>query len=150
MTVIRAVDEITVRFTPSEVWSVLAAIENYHRWWPGYLGLKLLKQTDELIGSELQLRPFGGKAFQCRIDTIDIERAMQMNYFGKFINGTGRWRIEPVHNGTRVIYELDVVANGLAVAILGKILPLGKIHSQQMADVLTRLNKELQSRFGSA
>lgn len=147
MTAIRAVDEITVQFTPQQVWEVLTALDAYPRWWPRYLGLKLLEQKDHLIGSALQIRPFGGRAFQCRVAELEPDRKILMEYFGNFICGTGKWRIEPVHHGTRVVYELDVEAKGVLVAVLGKVLPLGKIHSKQMADVLKRLAKELETRF---
>ena len=46
--------------------------------------------------------------------------------------------------GTRVAYELDVVATGRLAVLLGWLLPLGKIHSKFMREVLVSLEAEVR------
>lgn len=58
-------------------------------------------------------------------------------------SGRGEWRLEPSGSGTRVRYELDVQAAGRVVAWIGRVIPLGRLHSRQMQGVLRRLEREL-------
>ena len=48
--------------------------------------------------------------------------------------------------GTRVAYEIDVVATGRLAVLLGWLLPLGKIHSKFMREVLESLEAEVRRR----
>lgn len=67
---------------------------------------------------------------------------------GDFIVGTGEWRLDAAPGGTRVAYELDVVATGRLAVLLGWLLPLGKIHSKFMREVLVNLEAEVKRRSG--
>ncbi len=116
---------------------------------PKNVGLSILRRTPELIGSTFQLRPYGGRAFQCKIQAIDPPNRLEMEYFGGFIEGSGSWKIESCDTGTHVQYDLDVRASGLMVAIVGRLFPLARIHSNQMKQVLSRLEKELKSNYGA-
>ena len=71
---------------------------------------------------------------------------MRMRYGNGFIVGTGEWRLTAVAGGTRVTYELDVVAEGWLVALLGRVLPFGRMHSRLMAEILETLEQETQRR----
>ena len=72
---------------------------------------------------------------------------MRMRYGDGFVTGSGEWRLEAVAGGTRVVYALDVLAHGWLVALLGKLLPLGKIHSKSMQEVLANLEAEVRRRI---
>ncbi len=139
VTPIQATDEMIVPLPPTEVWRVLADIAAYPRWWPRSLGLRVLHCEAGLVGSEVELRPFGGRPFRCRIDAVEEPRRMRTRYYGGFINGRGEWHLEPAASGTRVRYELDVRAEGRLVAGLSRILPLARIHSRQMQGVFRGL-----------
>jgi hypothetical protein len=45
-------------------------------------------------------------------------------------------------------YEIDVVATGRLAVLLGWLLPLGKIHSRFMREVLANLEAEVKRRSG--
>lgn len=66
---------------------------------------------------------------------------MRMQYLGGFISGAGEWQIKAEGTGTSVRYTLDVEAEGRLVALLGRIVSLGKIHSRQMQEVLRQLER---------
>jgi len=139
-----------VPFSPADVWRVLRDVAAYPDWWPGRLRLKVLRAEREFVGSEVELRPFGGQPFRCRIDAADEPRAITTRYFGGFITGRGVWRLEPSDSGTRVRYELDVVAEGVVVAALARIVDLGRLHSRLMRDVFAGLQGALDSRHVQA
>ena len=146
VTPIRATDEAIVPFPPTEVWRVLADVADYPRWWPRHLGLRVLHREAGLVGSEVEQRPFGGRPFRCRVEAVEEPSSIRAQYHGGFIEGRGEWRLEAVGSGTRVRYELDVHAEGRVVACLGRILPLGRIHSRQMRSVFRQLERVLVQR----
>ena len=143
MTRIQAVDERVVPFSPHDVWRVLAAADAYPQWYPRTLMLRLLRYQPGLIGSEIELRPLGGRGFKCRFVSADAPVRLRVEYFGGFIEGWGEWRLDPHGSGTRVVYEIDVRAQGQLAAWAGALLPLDRIHSRQMSGVLRRLEKRL-------
>ena len=144
---IHAVDERVLPFAPEQIWPVLADVTASPRWWPTSIRLTVLNASPGLIGSELEVCPRGGRPFRCRVEAIEPPRRMQMRYGNGFVTGTGEWRLEAVAGGTRVAYALDVQAHGWLVALLGKLLPLGKIHSKSMQELLAKLEVEVRDRF---
>lgn len=140
MTPIQTVDEKVVPSSPAEVWRVLTDVGAYPRWYPRSLRLRVLRAETAVVGSQIELRPFGGRAFRCEIETTEEPRRMGVRYYGGFISGRGEWRLEPVESGTRVAYEIDAQAAGRTVAWLSAVLPLARLHSNQMQRVLAQLS----------
>jgi uncharacterized protein YndB with AHSA1/START domain len=149
-TAIQATDEVVVPFSPTQVWRVLADVAAYPDWWPQPLHLRVLHCDSGLVGSEVELRPFGGRPLRCRVDAIQEPRCIRMQYSGGFVDGRGEWSLEPSASGTRVRYELDVRAHGWLVAGLSRLLPLARIHSRQMKGVLKQLGRVLAQSTGGA
>ena len=87
---------------------------------------------------------------QIKIHRRSTARNFQTGSFpGDFIVGTGEWRLHVAPGGTRVAYALDVVATGRLAVLLGWLLPLGKIHSKFMREVLENLERETTRRVSS-
>ncbi len=89
---------------------------------------------------------WGGRAFRCRVESLEAPRRLRMRYPDDFIVGTGEWRLDAAPGGTRVAYELDVVSTGRLAVLLGWLLPLGKIHSKFMREVVAGLEAEVEWR----
>lgn len=142
-TPIHASDEITVRFGVDEVWRVLADVGGYPRWWPGSLRLRVLSAGAGPLGTEVEIHPAGGRAFRCRVESVELHRHIRMRYLGGFIEGCGEWVLEPQGGETRVTYRLDASAQGWLVALIGKLVDLGGLHSRSMRSVLAHLELEL-------
>ena len=145
-TPINAIDEITIALSPSEVWKVLADFRGYSHWWPKSLGLRLVSGGDASLGTEMEIRPNGGRPFRCRVEQVVEPQHIRMRYFGGFVDGIGEWLLEPRGGETRVIYRLEVRANGWLVVLLGKMFNLGQIHSRSMQAVLQNLKHILDQR----
>ncbi|MFN7731162.1 MAG: type II toxin-antitoxin system RatA family toxin [Pirellula sp.] len=147
MTPILATDERMVSFPKEAIWSVLADVAAYPHWWPRTVGLRVLSVEPEIVGSSFELRPLGGRPFRCRIESIEPQNRIRMQYFGGFIEGHGDWTLEGVGSNTRVQYKLNVLAAGKVVAWIGSLLPLNRIHSYQMRQVLRNLDNEVERRL---
>ncbi len=146
VTPIQAVDERVMPFAPEQIWAVLVDARSFPDWYPPSVKVTVLNVTTAIVGSEFQIRPQGGRAFRCRVDQVDAPIKMRMHYPGEFIVGHGEWRLNPVSQGTRVTYEIDVVANGCVAKFLGWVLPLARFHSKAMGEILARLEHETARR----
>lgn len=137
-TPIRATDSIVIAAPVAVVYGALTDVRDYPRWWPRSLRVHVLTHNSEAVGSELELRPRCGRPFRCRIVSAEAT-SVRIRYDGGFIEGTGEWQLEPVAEGTKVGYHLDVRAHGLLVALLGRVLDLARLHSEPMRHVLRNL-----------
>lgn len=140
MTAIAARDQTLLPATPEQLWAVLADIRGYPGWWPQDLRVRVIIHESGLVGSEVEIRPRGGRPFKCRVIAADPPHRMEMRYFGGFVDGTGVWEITPASGGARVSYTLEAHAHGWLVALLARFMDLGKIHSRQMRGVFEGLS----------
>lgn len=148
-TPIRAIDTIVIHAPCPVVWGALVDVGGYPQWWPASLRLRVLSVHKELLGTEIEMRPFGGRPFRCRIEHVEELTCIRTRYFGGFIEGVGEWRVEPEEKGTRVTYKLDAVAHGRLVAWLGRIIDLSRLHSKPMRQLLRNLEGTVLQRLGA-
>lgn len=139
ITPIRAEDRVLVRAPVEDVWTVIADVARYPRWWPPSVTPRVVRGAPGPVGVEIEIHRPGGLPFRCTVASVEPPRAMAMRYHGRFIEGAGAWRLSPVEGGTEVSYALDVVAHGWVVAILSRVMSLGEAHSGPMRDVLRAL-----------
>jgi ribosome-associated toxin RatA of RatAB toxin-antitoxin module len=144
-TPIRAVDAALVPALPDDVWRVVADVRAYPTWYPRSIATRV-ERAAELIGTRVTIRPWGGRAFTCRVVEAHPLRSLAFEYDGEFIRGHGTWRLEPAEEGTRVSYVLDAAAVGWAAALAGRVLPLGRVHSFAMRAILRALGREVARR----
>lgn len=142
-TAIHALDEILIAAPLDKVWAVLAEVGRYPQWWPPSLGIRVVSGGADLLGTELEMRPSGGRPFRCRVEAAERPRRIRMRYLGGFIEGFGEWRLEPLGAQTRVSYRLEVQAHGWLVVCLGKVMNLAGVHSRSMRKVLKNLKHVL-------
>ena len=146
VTRIRTKEELTVPFSPEEVWSVLVDVSAYPSWWPARAEVRALDDRLGLLGTQIEVRPLMGRAFCFRLEELDEIRSLRLRFFGGSLEGPGGFHLEPATGGTRVSYEVDVFARGLDVALFSQILPVHWIQASQMRRVLRSLRKRLKVR----
>ena len=143
VTRIRKSEELTVPFTPEEVWGVLADVADYPRWWPATRGLRILNSPPGPLGTEFEVRPLLGRAFCCRLEELERPSNLRIRFFGGALEGPGGFHLKPADNSTRVRYDIDLFARGLGVAVLSRMVPLERIHGLRMRRVLRSLGRRL-------
>jgi ribosome-associated toxin RatA of RatAB toxin-antitoxin module len=144
-TSIRAADGAVLSFLREDVWRVVADVRAYPIWFPRSIRVRV-ERAEELIGTRVTLRPWGGRAFTCRVVEVHPLRGMTLEYDGAFIQGRGEWSLEPLERGTRVSYALDAVAVGRLAAIVGRMISLSRVHSAAMKGILGALRREVARR----
>jgi uncharacterized protein YndB with AHSA1/START domain len=138
-TSITATDQILVPASPAAVWRVLADLNRYSAWWPKPVGIRATTITPELEGSDLEVRPRGGPAFHWLVERAVPDSLLLLRYHTGPYQGTGTWLLEPVLEGTRVVYALDLTTTHPLLRLIGRVTNLGRAHSRMMRPVLDRL-----------
>lgn len=140
---IRMTDETYIHLSPAEIWTVLADIAQYPTWWPRTLFVRLIHAEPGLIGTEFSIRPYGWRSFRCQVVSVEKPVRICLKYDGVYMGGVAEWRLEPIHLGTKVIYDMDAEVNDPLVALVGKVINLKSIHSYSMRNIFQNLKKQL-------
>ena len=146
VTRVRTGDEMVVPFSPEEVWRVIADVDAYQEWWPGSLGVSVIRAEPGLLGAEVEVTPFIGPAFHCRFEELHEPHGMRIRYFGGTLEGPGGLIIRQRDDGTLVRYELDVFLRAPGGSLVGRLLPLRVLHSIQLRQLLRALKARLGAR----
>ncbi len=147
VTRIRTSEELTVPFTPEEVWDVLAAASAYPNWWPVQWPARVLSDQPGLLGSEIEVRPLVGGMFRFRFEELHEPFAMRLRFFGGRLEGPGGFLLQPGDDGgTRIRYDIDVFARGMGTAAVSQVFPLEAVQRFHMRSVLRNLEKEVRAK----
>lgn len=139
---IHSINSITIPFSARNVWEVLTDIKSYPLWWPPILNIKVLNATHDLIGSRVELRPYGGLPFMCEFSESVEPVKLVMKYSGIY-SGLGVWTLSETNGRTKVDYEIHLEINSLFIRLLSYMVPVEKIHYTLMDKVLLGLENRL-------
>lgn len=116
---------------PAEVFEVLADLRSYLEWWPE---VRAARQTGELA-AELRCRsllPYD-LVFEVRHNTRDPDRLVLRADLVGDLDGTAGWTLLPHGDGTKVVYDQEVVVRKPLLRALGPLLrPLLKANHELM------------------
>jgi ribosome-associated toxin RatA of RatAB toxin-antitoxin module len=139
---IRANDCHTVPFKVAEVFQAVLDFSSYSRWWPPQLRMRVLRTTTDFVGSQVEVRPRGGR-FVCEIAQVIPEREIVIRYVDGLHRGLGTWSFEEQSEGTRICYQIDLELQGWLLRSLSHVMDFGRLHSQQMEGVFDGLESWL-------
>jgi ribosome-associated toxin RatA of RatAB toxin-antitoxin module len=132
---IHTINSKILPYTRERIWEVITDLSNYSAWWPSSLKIKTLQLLEGLLGSRIEIRPYGGQAFYCEVSDIDDGIELTMTYTGIY-TGTGRWTISEVNEQRCVTYEIELKIESAMIRLLSSVLPVAAIHSHLMEKVL--------------
>ena len=101
------VKDVTIEATPGSVWGALTKPEEIGHWWTNDLNA-----TPE-VGSLAEFRFGEWGDFVLRVEVAELEQDKKVRWIHRFSSvaqwaGTCiTWQLEPVHNGTQVIFHHD-------------------------------------------
>lgn len=143
---IKAYDELRPNCSVDDVWNILIDIPQYNKWWPKIVNLKVLKLTNELIGTEFQASPLGGKSFSCKVVSVIPDKEIRLNYFEGIYRGQGVWNIEGKESLVKVSYSGDLEIVDKSIVILSKLVSIQRLHSMIFKRILKGLIKQIKTR----
>ena len=125
-----------------QIWKVITDLSSYSAWWPSSIKIKTLHLSNELIGSRIEVRPYGGQPFCCEVSSINDSKELTLKYSGIY-SGTGKWTISEINGESCVTYKIELKIQNTMVRLLSFVLPVASIHSKLMEEVLTGLGQYL-------
>ena len=135
-----AEDAVVLPYSPQPVWNALADFASYWRWWPTSVKIHVRRATPELVGSQIEVRPFGGRGFVCEVVRVTPPTEMQLRYVAGFYRGTGVWTVSKQDDGTRVSYRIDLEIVDRFLVVLSCFINIAALHSRLMRKVLSGLD----------
>lgn len=141
---IKAYDEIKLDCSVDDAWNILTDIPQYNKWWPKVVNLKVLKWYPDIVGTEFQARPLGGKSFSCRVVSILPKKEIKLNYFEGIYRGEGIWNIESKENLISISYKVDLEIVDKSIALLSRVISIPKLHSIIFKRILAGLAEQIK------
>ena len=142
---IKACDEILLNCSVDDVWNILTDVPSYHKWWPKSVNLKVSNFNKEIVNTQFEARPLGGKSFSCRVVSIVPKKEIKLNYFEGIYRGEGIWNIESKGNLISVSYKVDLEIVDKSIALLSRVIPIPKLHSMIFKRILAGLAVQIKS-----
>jgi hypothetical protein len=125
-----------------QIWEAITDLPHYSSWWPSSIKIKTLHLSEGVIGSRIELRPYGGQAFCCEVSELKRGKELVLQYSGIYA-GRGIWTISEINGQSRVTYEIKLIIQSNLIRLLSSVLPVNSIHSKLMEEVLTGLGQYL-------
>lgn len=144
---INSLDHRIIHHSVENIFTVISDFNTYPEWFGKKVRVKVLKITEEKIGSLIQIN-FGTVKFFCEIVKILLNKEIVVKYTGAY-SGMGTWFFFKGTNGIKVIYEIDLIIRNPFVYILSYFISLNRIHSKTMNDIFNNLEKYLSQRFNA-
>ena len=135
---IQAEDAAIIASPPNLIWQAITDFSLYAKWWPSSVKIVVRRHSPELIGSQVQLKPFGGRAFVCEVESIRNGAELRLQYSGVY-RGTGVWTIASGDENCRVTYRVDLEIIDPLMKLLSYIVPIPRLHSSLMREVFAGL-----------
>jgi len=139
---IKACDEILLNCSVDDVWNILTDVPSYHKWWPKSVNLKVSNFNKEIVNTQFEARPLGGKSFSCRVVSIVPKKEIKLNYFKGIYRGEGIWKVEGKDGLVKVSYSVDLEIVDKSIALLSRIIPIPKLHSMIFKLILGGLKRQ--------
>jgi ribosome-associated toxin RatA of RatAB toxin-antitoxin module len=125
-----------------QIWKVITDLSSYSAWWPSSIKIRTLCLSNELIGSRIEVRPYGGQAFCCEVSSVHDRKELTFKYSGIY-SGTGTWTISETNGQSCVTYKIELKIQNTMIRLLSFVLPVASIHSKLMQEVLVGLGQYL-------
>lgn len=139
----------TLPYSAQQIWDIIIDFKAYSEWWPSKVKTKALKISNEVIGSQIEVRPYGGMGFICEVVKVKPNTELVMEYSGLY-KGLGVWTISENNGQCNVAYEINLDVNHPLIRISSHLLPVDKIHYNLMEKVFLGLEQKLVTKFGNA
>ena len=135
---IQAEDSAVIASAPDRIWQAIADFSSFPQWWPSSVKIVVRRHSPELIGSQVQLKPYGGRAFVCEVESIREGAELRLQYSGVY-RGTGVWTITAGEGNCRVTYRVDLEIIDPLMKVLSYIMSIPRLHSSLMREVFAGL-----------
>ena len=144
---IKACDEILLNCSVDDVWYILTDIPSYNKWWPKSVNLKVSNFNKDIVNTQFEARPLGGKSFSCKVVSIIPKKEIKLDYFKGIYRGDGVWIVRSEDSLVKVSYKVDLEIVDKSITMLSRVIPIPRLHSIIFTRILKGLAKQVISKF---
>jgi len=137
------IDEHTVPYPLVEVQRVLLDVHRYPEWWPRPFRFEALDPEPAAVGSRLAVRLGLLLRWTATLTGVAPDR-LDLSYAGAW-NGTARWSLREVVDGTAVLYRMDADPRPLWLRLALLRAEPGKRQTRRLRPVFAALARRLES-----
>jgi len=137
------IDEHTVPYPLGEVQRVLLDVHRYREWWPRPFRFQALDPAPAGVGARVAVRLGLALRWTATLTAISPER-IDLSYAGGW-NGTARWSLRKVLDGTAVLYRMDAEPGPFWLRLALLRAEPGKRQTRRLRPVFAALAGRLES-----
>jgi len=141
---VQAEDEAIIACPPGRIWQAITDFSSYQKWWPASVRIVVRRVTPELVGSQVEIKPYGGRAFLCEVESIRDGSELRLRYSGVY-RGIGVWTIAESGSSSRAIYRIDLEIADPFMKLLSYVVSIPRLHSKLMREVFEGLEGYVNS-----
>jgi ribosome-associated toxin RatA of RatAB toxin-antitoxin module len=142
-----SLDQKILNYEIEKVFPVVSDFNSYKEWFPKSSKVKLKKITEERTGSIIELK-VGVVKFQMEMKSISPNKEIIVHYSGAY-SGKGIWYFFENINGTKLMYEIDLVIKNPLVRFVSLFINIAHIHSKKMTEVFDGLEQYLDKLYNN-
>ena len=135
---VQAEDETIIACPSDRIWRAITDFSSYQKWWPASVKIVVHRVTPELVGSQVEIKPYGGRAFLCEVESIRDGVELRLQYSGVY-RGIGVWTIAESGSSSRVVYRIDLEVADPFMKLLSYVVSIPRLHSKLMREVFEGL-----------
>jgi ribosome-associated toxin RatA of RatAB toxin-antitoxin module len=130
-------------FTASNIYKTLTTVPGYQEWWPKSMPLSVIKESPNIIGTQLAMGSWAGK-LALQIDKCEQDSTFGLSFKEGSILGDLTWQIMPGEssNQSKLCYSADVKPNSPLARLM---VPLFK--DRFLKSVAKELTSALQKQL---
>lgn len=140
-----SLDQKILNIKIENIFPVIADFESYKNWFPNNLEIKLIKSTPEKIGSIIQIK-IGIVNFKIELTRIIPNKEIIVSYTGAY-EGQGIWYFFDSTNGTKLLYEIELMIKNPIIRFISLFINLTTLHSKMMTKIFNGLEEYLNKTY---
>ena len=135
---VQAEDEAIIACPPEQIWRAIIDFNSYTKWWPASVRIVVRRVKPELLGSQVEIKPYGGRAFLCEVESVRDGSELRLQYSGVY-RGIGVWTIVESGSSSRIVYRIDLKVADPFMILLSYVVSIPRLHSKLMREVFSGL-----------
>jgi ribosome-associated toxin RatA of RatAB toxin-antitoxin module len=146
MSKVTAKDIKFLNYPVSYVYRTLTDFASYQKWYPKPFKFDVLHLDSHAVGTTVAIENGRHVKWIAKITEFEPDKLIGIDYIEGAWLGKTYWRFEDRNGKTKLTLEIDLEINKPWLRLLAKFVNFSKLHSKQMNQVFTALERYMGSR----
>jgi ribosome-associated toxin RatA of RatAB toxin-antitoxin module len=146
MSEVTARDIKYLHYPVSYVYRTLTDFASYPKWYPKPFKFEVLHLDSHAVGTTVAIENGKLVKWVAKITAFEPDKLIGIDYIEGAWLGKTYWRFDDMKDKTKLTLEIDLEINKLWLRFLSRFMNFSKLHSRQMQQVFTALERYMGSR----